>query len=190
MLELPSYMTQWDQELFLNLNKLGSSNWDAIWKFITHKLSFIPLYLFLIYGLYKKYHWKKLGITLIFIVILVALTDQIANLFKNILFMRPRPCRVSEIKETARILARCGRYGFFSGHAANSMAIAIFIGNSLKDQYKRILPLLFVWSLIVGYSRIYVGVHYPLDVLVGFTMGGIIGYSIYLFHRRFMKRYE
>ena len=90
---------------------------------------------------------------------------------------------------TRFIAPRCGRYGFFSGHASNSMAVAIFAGLLLKPYYKNLIFILLVWSSIVAYSRIYVGVHYPLDILCGATFGMLSGYGFFKLYRYLHKRY-
>ena len=86
--------------------------------------------------------------------------------------------------EQARFIAvRCGSYGYFSAHAASSMALAVFVGLLLMAKYKWISPLLVFWAILVGYSRIYVGVHYPGDVLTGMLIGALIGLLMHVLHR-------
>lgn len=169
-------INQLDHDLFLWLNNWGSESWDGFWLIVTSKWSSIPIYAILLFLIFKKYGWKGTLITLVAVALLITCTDQLANLFKYG-FERRRPCGQEGVKEFARFVApRCGRYGFFSAHAASSMALAIFIGNVLKDRYKWILTALILWAILIGYSRIYLGVHYPGDVLVGFTIGGILGF--------------
>jgi undecaprenyl-diphosphatase len=81
-----------------------------------------------------------------------------------------------------------GRYGFFSGHASNSMAIAIFSGLMLKKRFKYIIYILIIWAVIMAYSRIYVGVHYPLDVLCGMVFGALSGFMFYRLNMYFINR--
>ena len=163
-----------DKSLFLYLNNLGSDTWDLLWLIITNKLSSIPLYVILLVLLYRSFGWKVTLITLVVVALMITCTDQLANLFKHG-FERRRPCHLDVLGEYARVVApRCGRFGFFSAHAASAMALAIFIGKLLKQHYRFLLYILIFWAIIVGYSRIYVGVHYPLDVLAGFGIGVII----------------
>ena len=179
----------YDKELFLWLNSLGSASWDGFWNLITNKLTSIPLYAVLLFLIFKKYGGKGTLITIVIIAVLIACTDQLANLFKHG-FERPRPCRVEEWKGVIRYVAeRCGRYGYFSGHAANSMAAAVFAGLALQSKYRYLIFLLLFWSVIVGYSRIYLGVHYPGDVLTGWMIGAIIGGALYAVQRYLINRY-
>lgn len=165
------YFTGLDEKLFLYLNNLGNVRWDWFWLVITHKWAALPLYILLLTFLFKKLERKQFVITLVLVALLITCADQTANLFKNY-FERLRPCNYPF---NDRTLADCGRYGFFSGHAVNSMAFAMFIGTILKPYYKYIRLILIVWAILVGYSRIYVGVHFPGDVLVGFLIGLMYG---------------
>tara|TARA_R110002049_G_C9175812_1_gene562633 strand:- start:11709 stop:12278 length:570 start_codon:yes stop_codon:yes gene_type:complete len=172
-------LLNYDTKLFLFLNNLGTETWDGLWLVITDKLTFIPLYVLLLFLLYKKYGAKSLLILIVIVALMVTFTDQIANLFKNG-FERTRPCGTAGVVDNMRFIAmRCGKYGFFSGHAANSMAVAVFAGLMLKLFYKNLIFVLLLWSAIVAYSRIYVGVHYPLDIFCGMAFGAMSGYLFY-----------
>ena len=165
-----------DTQLFLFLNSLGNESWDEMWRIITEKWSSIPLYVFLLYLVYKDLGLKGAFIVLVVAAILVVASDQLANLFKYGV-ERPRPCQEESLKGLMRFVAeRCGRFGYFSAHASSSMGAAVFIGLLLKPSYKYIPFLLLFWALLLGYSRIYLGVHYPLDVITGILFGGILGW--------------
>lgn len=176
-----------DREVFLYLNNWGSESWDWFWLFITNKWASIPLYVLLLFLLYKKTGWKPTLISLVVVALMITCTDQLANIFKHG-FERPRPCQ-EEFAQVRFIAVRCGRYGFFSAHAASSTALAILLGNILKKYYKYALLSLFIWVLVVSYSRIYVGVHYPGDVLVGMFFGSILGYLFYRLQQFLVKRF-
>lgn len=180
---------QYDKELFLFLNNLGMSAWDNFWLVVTNKLTFIPMYTVLLYLIYKKLGVKTLLLLIIVITVMIVFTDQVTNLFKHG-FERLRPCREDSVKEFMRFIApRCGKYGFFSGHSSNTMAVAVFGGLLLKPYYKRLIFLLLFWSSLVAYSRIYVGVHYPLDIICGMTFGALAGFGFYKVQKYFRQRF-
>ena len=169
----------YDTDLFLFLNNLGSSTYDGLWLVITNKLTFIPLYAILLYLIYRHLGWKTLLLLIVVIAAMITFTDQVTNVFKDG-FQRPRPCRAYGVKNLMRFIApRCGKYGFFSGHSSNSMAVAVFAGLLLRPYYKKLIFLLLFWSAVVAYSRIYVGVHYPIDIICGMLFGALAGFSFY-----------
>lgn len=174
-----------DERIFLYLNNLGSLSWDSFWLFITNKWASIPLYILLLYFLRQNTDIQQFALIVFLIILLITFTDQTANLFKNN-FQRLRPCNLP-LKD--RSIANCGRFGFFSAHAASSMALAIFVGCILRPSYKYILPVLILWSLLLGYSRIYVGVHFPGDVLVGFAFGVFYG-TVFLYLKKYLARFS
>lgn len=179
-------LIQLDKELFLWLNNLGSPRWDWLWLFITDKWSSIPLYLFLLFLLYKKTNAQSALVTMLLVILLVTCTDQVSNLFKHG-FERLRPCQMGW---DSRTIANCGRYGFPSAHSFSSMALAIFMGKILKKNYSRAIYYLIGWSFLLGFSRIYVGVHYPTDVLTGFSLGVFFGFGFYHLRTYILKRIE
>ncbi len=182
-------LLEYDTELFLFLNNLGSTTWDTLWLIITDKLTFIPLYALLLFLLYKKFGAKSLIIFVVVVALMITFTDQITNVFKRG-FERPRPCGEDGLIDQMRFIAvRCGKYGFFSGHSSNSMAAAVFAGLMLKPYYKHLIFILLFWSAIVAYSRIYVGVHYPLDIVCGLTFGAISGFIFYKLAKYLLNRY-
>ena len=173
-------LLQYDEQLFLFLNNLGTPSWDEFWRIVTEKWTSLPLYALLLFLVFKKFGLKATLIVMICAAIMITATDQLANLFKYILFKRPRPCRERELELLMRFVADgCGRYGYFSAHAASSMAAAVFLGLLLKPFYKALPFLLLLWASVVAYSRIYLGVHYPLDIITGMFFGAWIGLAVY-----------
>jgi undecaprenyl-diphosphatase len=165
-----------DTQLFLFLNSLGNESWDKMWRIITEKWSSIPLYVFLLYLVYRDLGLKGTLLVMLCATLLVGASDQLANLFKYGV-ERPRPCQEESLKGLMRFVADgCGRFGYFSAHASSSMGVAVFIGLLLKSSYKYIAFFLLFWAVLLGYSRIYLGVHYPLDVITGMFFGGILGW--------------
>lgn len=178
-----------DHQLFLYLNNLGSAAWDDFWNFVTNKWSSIPLYVVLLFMIHQTYGLKGMGITLLFVAGLITITDQLANVFKHG-FERARPCGQEGVMEYARFVAvRCGRYGYFSAHAASSAAVTAFVGLALRRRYPNMIYVLIIWALMVSYSRIYVGVHYPLDVATGILIGSGFGFVFYRLHQYLLRKY-
>ena len=169
-----------DRDLLVFLNNLGSELWDPIWLLITDKLTFIPIFLFLIYRFFKDFGVKKALKILLSISILILFTDQFTN-FVKISFERFRPCSEPELFGLLReINIGCGKFGFFSAHAANSAAVSSFILLNFKGYRKSLVSiLLFFWVILFSYSRIYLGKHYPLDILFGLIFGISAGYFFY-----------
>ena len=156
-------LLHYDEQLFLYLNNLGSPSWDEFWRIVTQKWSSIPLYALLLFLVFKKFGLKATLLVMLCAAVMITATDQLANLFKYILFKRPRPCKEQELVSLMRFVADgCGRYGYFSAHAASSMAAAVFIGLLLKPYYKALPFLLLLWASVIAYSRIYLGVHLSL----------------------------
>ena len=173
-----------DRSLLLYLNNLGTPSWDGFWLVVTNKLTFIPLYLvlILIIVIRKRLTFKGIVILVLTISGMILFTDQITNLFK-FTFERLRPCAQEGVLEYIR-QGECWGYGFFSGHSSNSMATAIFTGLMLRPFYKNLIYFMIVWSVVVAYSRIYLGLHYPLDIICGLTFGAVAGYLFYKVFKR------
>ena len=177
-----------DKELFTYLNKNESAT-DFFWIFITdRKVMFIMLLSLIIYLLYK-YEKNNFKLTLFLIIITFTSTDLIHNHFFKEVFQRPRPCYDPQISETCRLLVKhCGEYGFVSGHAANFFGIMSIIFFRLPNIKTLIKFIFFIWGLLICYSRIHVGKHYPLDVFFGAILGSIIAYMVYKFVFLFLSK--
>lgn len=171
-----------DTKLFLFLNGLHVAKLDPVMIFISGKFTWIPFYLILLYLVIRKYKWQSLWAILV-IVMLVICSDQLsAHVFKP-LFRRLRPCHNESIRDLVYLpTGHCGgKYGFISSHACNVFALAVFLTRIMKRKYKRVSRIVFIlvmffWATIVAYSRIYLGVHYPGDILCGALVGALIGF--------------
>jgi undecaprenyl-diphosphatase len=170
-------LLEYDKELFLFLNNLGRSTWDGFWLFITNKWSSIPVYFVLLILCFKQFGLKKTVALIVAVALLIASTNGLADFFKYGI-QRLRPCYDMEVSELMRLVkASCGgKFGYFSAHAANSFSVAIFITILLRSKYAQIGIFLVVWAIFIAYSRIYIGVHFPLDVLSGVLIGSLFGW--------------
>lgn len=177
-----------DKELFVFLNGLGSEQFDVFWKIITKQAYWSPFFLTIFYLLQKKVGWKNLGIIFLFLAVLITLTDQTTN-FVKYYYQRLRPCNDPEIQDFIRIVIHRSSYSFFSGHAANSMASTVFIVLIMRNYYK-FAGLLFFFPLIFAYSRIYLGLHFPVDILTGYLFGIIIGSIFYRIYTVLGRKYN
>lgn len=166
-----------DTELFVYLNGLGSETYDGFWLFITKQSNWIPLFALLLYLVFKKLGAKQTLFLLVFVGVLVTVTDQTTNIFKNE-FQRLRPCNNTAINSFIRVVQTRDTYSFFSGHASNTMAVATFLYLIMKRHYHYFV-ILFLWPLIFAYSRIYLGLHYPTDIVTGYVFGAITGFLIF-----------
>jgi undecaprenyl-diphosphatase len=166
-----------DQQLFLFLNSLNSPFMDQVMHAISGKLIWVPLYLSILIYLGIRYK-RKFLIILIFIILAATLTDQISVLIKN-LVQRLRPCHEPSLQGLVHLFnGECGGlYSFVSSHAANSFDVAVLSLLFIKKRWYTISIIL--WAAVIGYSRVYLGVHYPLDVLCGSIQGALVGWTMY-----------
>jgi undecaprenyl-diphosphatase len=167
-----------DQQLFLFLNSHNSPFWDSVMYAISGRVIWAPLYLAIL--LYLVFTYKRKFLIIIpFIIIAVTLADQVSvQLFKDI-FMRLRPCHEPSLAGMVHLVkGECGGlYGFVSSHASNSFNVALLSLMFIKKRWYTICIVL--WASVIGYSRIYLGVHYPGDVICGAMVGAFIGWGLY-----------
>jgi len=173
-------LLEFDTSLFLFLNGLGTPFFDPFWMLITNKITNLSIYLVLLIWYFKLKNGKAAFLILLFIGLLILVTDQTTNLFKYG-FERLRPCHNEEIVDIMRIVKNgCGGlYGYFSGHASNSFALSIYFSLLFANRYPKLKYALFFMASLVSYSRIYIGVHYPLDIISGALFGTIWSLSFF-----------
>ena len=174
-----------DEYFFRLINSTGWEQMDEVMLLISSKWVWIPLYIFILYTLYKTYP-KQFFKILFSLGLLIFLADfGSVNLFKEV-FQRPRPCH---FLEGIRIVDGCGGpFGFISSHAANSFAIAFFISLLLRRYWWFVN--LFSWAVLIGFSRVYLGVHYPFDILGGIFWGLFVSLLVYYIYKMKLKDFD
>ena len=178
---------QLDKQLLVYLNGLGSEPYDSMWLFITKQTNWIPLFLILLYVIYKKIGGKQTLYVLLFVALLIFITDQCTNLFKHGV-QRLRPCNNPDVYSMIRVVKKTKSFSFFSGHASNSMATTTFFFLIFRKYYKYAF-LLFLFPLIFAYSRIYLGLHFPSDILTGYLFGIFTGAFFYRIYSIYQNKY-
>ena len=172
-------LNQLDQELLLFLNSLNSPFFDSFMFLISGKLVWAVFYLAIIVQIYRSYGWKNCLYLVVSIAVVISLCDQMASGFLKPTFQRFRPSHSPEIANLVHIVNGYtgGKYGFASSHAANVFGLATFC--SLLFSNRKLSLFLFSWAALVSYSRIYLGVHYPGDIIVGTAIGLFFGYLVF-----------
>jgi undecaprenyl-diphosphatase len=175
-----------DKQFFVFLNNLGSKPFDAFWLLLTKQFNWIPFFLILLVILYKKIGTKNTLIALLSIAALITFTNEITDLIKFSV-QRIRPCNDEELVGLIRIVKDSETFSFFSGHAANSTAAMMFVYLILRSYYKYSY-LIFLYPLIFAYSRIYLGLHFPLDIISGYIFGSMTGILFYFIFKKITNK--
>ena len=168
-------ITKWDEAAFLWLNSFHSEAVDPIVLQLTKTITWIPLFVLVLYQIYrtdpKNTAWILGGVMLT-----ILLSDQVTSGLMKPYFERLRPCHDPRWEGMLHLYGRCGGlYGFVSSHAANTFGLATFLTLKLGKKQKAI-AWLFLYALLVSYTRIYLGVHYPLDLFFGAVVGVLAAY--------------
>jgi undecaprenyl-diphosphatase len=156
--------------------------------FISRKEVWIPFYIVLIYLIYRSFKSRTVLIV-IAIALVVTLSDQIASSVFKPYFKRFRPCHDAEIGAQVHTVNGCGgKYGFVSSHASNTFGVATFLSLLFYRRNRNFLYL-FLWAAIISFSRVYLGAHFPGDILVGGLIGILIGVLIYYLYKKINERF-
>ncbi len=177
------YLAYLDQEFFFVLNELHHVWMDPVMYLISTKTFWIPAYLVLLYAIWKRVGTIELIVVIIFITLLITISDQTASGILKPWIQRLRPCRPENhfSREVHVVYQKCGgKFGFVSSHAANFFALATFLALLFNEKY--LWYVFFSCAILVAYSRIYLGVHYPGDVLGGAIVGIIAALFIWILY--------
>ena len=180
----------WDTDLFLFLNGLNSPFIDELMRpWITDMYIFVPFFAFALYLFYKQLGWQVFLFAIIGIALCILLADRISSGFFKPFFERCRPSHNPALEGLVHTVGGKlgGRYGFVSSHAANVFAVGFYAMLLLRRKWFSITMLSV--ALIISYSRVYVGVHYPLDVICGGLFGAICGTTVYYLHRWVVQKW-
>lgn len=178
-----------DREIFLAINGLHTPLADSFFWLVSEGWIFLPLWLFLSVYIFKIKKLRFLLTGALSIAFVILFSDQSSTLVKKTI-QRYRPTHNVEISNQVHVVNdyRGGKFGFFSGHAANTFGVASFLLFMLAWVRPRYRYLIYLWPIVVGYSRIYLGVHYPSDILFGFLDGLLWGYLGYKFFKYLFRK--
>lgn len=190
MLELIHYLEQIDTAILLFINGMHCALFDYFLVLVSNRFTWIPFYAAFIFVMIKNFHWKVTVTTILAVALLVLLCDQTASGLIKPLVGRLRPSNLdNSISSMVHVVDgyRGGRYGFPSSHSANSWGVAIFAMYLVRN--RKLSIFLALWATLVTYSRAYLGVHYPGDLLVGILIGFVMASIVFYAYNRWARSY-
>ncbi|MEH0158336.1 phosphatase PAP2 family protein [Limibacter armeniacum] len=178
---MTEYINELDKQLFLWFNGLHNDFSDQFFYFITQSKTWVPLYLIIALVMFWKFGWKRGLLMLAAIGAAVGLADFITSGIFKPWIQRPRPSHALDLEGLVHLVNnyKGGQFGFMSSHASNTMALASALYLFWRKTFSWIW-VIFPWAILVAYSRIAVGVHYPGDIVAGMTVGALCGINMYL----------
>ncbi len=178
-------LLEWDRSTFIYLNGLGVETYDTFWTTVTEISSWIPLFLLFGYLLYSTFSVREATTRLITVLLLAVFIIFLTHWVK-LGVSRLRPNNDTTVNTVIRILKSPTDFSFFSGHASSSFAITLLMYLFLRE-HRKWVGLFFIWPVIFSISRIFVGVHYPMDIIMGALVGILSGFLFYMGYNRLIK---
>lgn len=181
----------WDTELFLWLNFDGGATTDAVMRFISGRLSWVPLYLLILWLIYRHQGWRGVLFAIVAIGCAVGISDIVAGIFKHSGLLkhlltdfpvRLRPMHTPELEGLIHVVERGGKFGTVSAHAATSVSIGLIATLAIRRRW--FAAVMWTQVTLVCYSRIYMGYHFPQDILLGIAIGLLSGAIMWLLLKR------
>ena len=163
---------------------------DDVLVVLRNKIIWLPLYIFLIAFIVLNYG-KRGWLWVLFFVFAAALADSVSSKVLKPQVQRIRPCHTEGVAEELHVLISCGgQYGFVSSHATNHFALAAFFFFTLGQTFRKLKWLVMLWAACISFAQVYVGVHYPLDVISGGILGVLFGWGIAWYYNMRMKAWS
>lgn len=190
MLEIIHQLEQIDTEVFLFFNGMHCELFDYFMMIVSHRFAWIPFYAAFIWVMIVNFHWKVILTTILAVALLVLLCDQTASGLLKPMVERLRPSNLDNpISPMVHVVNeyRGGRYGFPSSHSANSWGVTFLAMYLVRSRNLNIFMM--IWAAIVSYSRTYLGVHYPGDLLVGMLIGFVMASLVFWIYQHCFKAY-
>ena len=176
------HLLQWDRDTFIYLNSLGIEDYDIFWSTVTKIPTWTPLFILFGFLFFRKFSKREALLMILTVLVMVFFVVTLTDLTKEVV-ARLRPNNDEEMNTLIRILRSPTGYSFFSGHASSSFSITTIVFLFLRKHFKWSI-VFYIWPILFAMSRIYVGVHFPIDLIVGALVGI---FSAWLFYRLYLQ---